>query len=153
MTTAPNITTHSSTNPTSNTSAGAPDWLGEVKFDPQGLIPVIAQDHQTGRILMVAWMNSESLSQTVATGYAVYWSRSRQKLWRKGESSGHHQRVFDIRLDCDGDVILIAVEQVGHIACHTGRESCFYRRLQDSGGKLSWESVDPIMKDPETIYK
>jgi len=141
------------TTTTTTTTAGALDWLGEVKFDDQGLIPVIAQDRQSGRILMVAWMNSESLVQTVATGYAVYWSRSRKRLWRKGESSGHHQQVFDIRLDCDSDVILITVEQVGHIACHTGRESCFYRRLQDTDGKPTWESVDPIMKDPETIYK
>jgi phosphoribosyl-AMP cyclohydrolase len=151
------MTTNTTSNavPTTTTTrtAGALDWLGEVKFDDQGLIPVIAQDRQSGRILMVAWMNSESLAQTVATGYAVYWSRSRKKLWRKGESSGHHQQVFDIRLDCDGDVILLTVEQVGHIACHTGRESCFFRRLQDTDGKLTWESVDPILKDPETIYK
>jgi len=136
-----------------STPASEVGWLADVKFDQQGLVPAIAQDHQTGRILMVAWMNPESLKQTVETGYAVYWSRSRQKLWRKGESSGHHQQVFDIRLDCDGDVVLITVEQVGHIACHTGRESCFFRRLQDSDGKLIWESVDPVMKDPETIYK
>jgi phosphoribosyl-AMP cyclohydrolase len=136
-----------------NTPASAADWLTEVKFDEQGLVPAIAQDHQTGRILMVAWMNAEALKQTVETGYAVYWSRSRQKLWRKGESSGHHQQVFEIRLDCDADVVLLAVEQVGHIACHTGRESCFFRRLQDNQGRLTWESVDPVMKDPETIYK
>jgi phosphoribosyl-AMP cyclohydrolase len=136
-----------------STPTSAVDWLSEVKFDQQGLVPAIAQDHKTGRILMVAWMNAESLKETVETGYAVYWSRSRQKLWRKGESSGHHQQVFDIRLDCDGDVVLIAVEQVGHIACHTGRESCFFRQLQDSDGKRIWESVDPVMKDPETIYK
>jgi len=155
MTTNTNTTSNTITakTTTTTTTADALDWLGEVKFDDQGLIPVIAQDRQSGRILMVAWMNSESLAQTVATGYAVYWSRSRKKLWRKGESSGHHQQVFDIRLDCDGDVILIAVEQLGHIACHTGRESCFYRRLQDTDGKLAWQSVDPIMKDPETIYK
>lgn len=131
-------------------------WIDEVRFDASGLVPAIAQDAQTGRILMVAWMNRESLQETVATGIAVYWSRSRQRLWRKGESSGHTQKVKDVRLDCDADVILLEVEQVGGIACHTGRQSCFYRQLQGDGGngqQASWVNVDPVLKDPETIYK
>ena len=131
-------------------------WVDEVKFDEAGLVPAIAQDAQTGRILMVAWMNRASLQETVASGIAVYWSRSRQKLWRKGESSGHTQKVKDIRLDCDADVILLEVEQVGDIACHTGRQSCFYRQLQtrgENGEEASWVTVDPVLKDPETIYK
>ncbi len=131
-------------------------WIDEVRFDEAGLIPAIAQDAQTGRILMVAWMNRESLQETFASGIAVYWSRSRQKLWRKGESSGHTQKVRGIRLDCDADVILLEVEQVGGIACHTGRESCFYRQLQSSdaqGEQAVWVNVDPVLKDPEMIYK
>lgn len=129
------------------------DWLGEVKFDAQGLVPAIAQDRLTGRVLMVAWMNAQSLAQTVTSGHAVYWSRSRQALWRKGESSGHTQQVFEIRLDCDADVILLTVEQVGQMACHTGRESCFYRQLIDKDGKMVWSVTDPVIKDPEQIYK
>lgn len=131
-------------------------WIDEVRFDEAGLIPAIAQDAQTGRILMVAWMNRDALMETVTTGIAVYWSRSRQRLWRKGESSGHTQKVKDVRLDCDADVILLEVEQVGGIACHTGRQSCFYRQLQVDGGngqQASWVNVDPVLKDPETIYK
>lgn len=131
-------------------------WIDEVRFDEAGLIPAIAQDAQTGRILMVAWMNRDALMETVTTGIAVYWSRSRQRLWRKGESSGHTQKVKDVRLDCDADVILLEVEQVGGIACHTGRQSCFYRQLQVDGGNVqqaSWVNVDPVLKDPETIYK
>jgi len=140
--------------PDGNTPDGnTPDWISEVRFDAQGLLPAIAQDHQTGRVLMVAWMSAESLSQTVASGQAVYWSRSRQALWRKGESSGHTQKVFDIRLDCDADVILLSVEQVDHMACHTGRESCFYRRLVDKDGKMQWTVTDPVLKDPAQIYK
>jgi len=130
-----------------------PHWLNEVKFDAQGLVPAIAQDHQTGRILMVAWMNADALIETVTTQQAVYWSRSRQALWRKGESSGHEQRVHEIRLDCDADVVLLSVEQKGQIACHTGRESCFYRRLTDKDGKMDWETTDPVLKDPKEIYK
>lgn len=126
-----------------------PAWMTEVVFDTNGLIPAIAQDHQTGTILMVAWMNAESLAETVATGRAVYWSRSRGRLWRKGEESGHHQHVHEIRLDCDGDVILLKVEQVGGIACHTGRHNCFFRRLDDN----AWSVTDPVLKDPESIYK
>lgn len=130
-----------------------PQWLNAVKFDQQGLVPAIAQDHQSGRILMVAWMNADALIETVTTQQAVYWSRSRQALWRKGESSGHEQRVHEIRLDCDADVVLLSVEQKGEIACHTGRESCFYRRLVDKDGKMDWETTDPVLKDPKEIYK
>ncbi len=123
-------------------------WLDEVKFNEQGLIPAIAQHHQTGRILMVAWMNRESLALTAEKNQAVYFSRSRQKLWHKGEESGHFQTVYEIRLDCDGDVIVLQVEQHGGIACHTGRESCFYRKLTPQG----WEIVDAQLKDPTAIY-
>lgn len=125
------------------------DYLNEVHWDSDGLVPAIAQDAQTGRILMVAWMNREALALTVAKREAVYWSRSRQKLWHKGEESGHTQRISDIRLDCDGDVVLLTIEQVGGIACHTGRESCFYRSLQDG----DWQTVDEVRKDPSLIYK
>lgn len=130
-----------------------PAWLAEVLFDDQGLIPAIAQDAETGQILMVAWMNAESLAETVQTGRAVFWSRSRKRLWRKGEESGHMQQVREIRLDCDADVILLKVEQVGGIACHTGRASCFYRRLDTVDGSAQWVTVDPVLKDPELIYK
>jgi phosphoribosyl-AMP cyclohydrolase len=135
-----------------------PAWLQEVRFDAQGLIPAISQDAQTGQILMVAWMNAESLAETVATGRAVFWSRSRSRLWRKGEESGHVQRLQELRLDCDGDVLLLKVEQLGAIACHTGRASCFYRRLDKSSDQATnpgsqWVVVDPVLKDPELIYK
>lgn len=135
-----------------------PAWLQEVRFDAQGLIPAISQDAQTGQILMVAWMNAESLAETVATGRAVFWSRSRSRLWRKGEESGHVQRLQELRLDCDGDVLLLKVEQLGAIACHTGRASCFYRRLDKSSDEATnpgsqWVIVDPVLKDPELIYK
>ncbi len=129
------------------------DWLNAVTFDDAGLIPAIAQDFQTGRILMVAWMNAEALTETAATRRAVYWSRSRGKLWRKGEESGHQQIVHEIRLDCDGDVILLTVEQKGGIACHTGRESCFFRRLEGEAGQDGWVTTDPVLKDPKLIYK
>jgi len=125
------------------------DWLDEVRFDADGLVPVVAQDVSGGRVLMVAWANREALAETAQTRRAVYWSRSRGRLWRKGEESGHAQKVAEIRLDCDGDVVLYAVEQAGGIACHTGRESCFYRRLE--GGR--WEAVDPVLQDPELIYR
>lgn len=125
------------------------DWLDEVRFDAQGLVPVIAQDAASGRVLMVAWANAEALRETAATRQAVYWSRSRSRLWRKGEESGHRQAVRELRLDCDGDVVLYAVEQAGGIACHTGRESCFYRRLDGH----DWIVVDPVLKDPELIYR
>lgn len=123
-------------------------WLDEVNFDATGLVTVIAQDASSARVLMVAWANRDALEQTAATGQAVYWSRSRARLWRKGEESGHRQKVIDLRLDCDGDVVLYAVEQVNGIACHTGRESCFFRRLEGD----QWRTVDPVLKDPELMY-
>lgn len=124
-------------------------WLDEVNWNTDGLVPVIAQEAGSGQVLMVAWMNRESLALTVAEGYAVYWSRSRQKLWRKGEESGHRQKVLELRLDCDEDVILMTVEQAGGIACHTGRHHCFFRVLRGD----RWESVEPVVKDPATIYR
>jgi phosphoribosyl-AMP cyclohydrolase len=124
------------------------DWLDEVKWDEHGLVPAIAQDAQTGKVLMVAWMNRDSLAQTVQGGEAVYWSRSRQRLRRKGEESGHTQAVLEVRLDCDGDVVLLQVAQRGGIACHTGRERCFFRALQDG----HWVETDVVLKDPATIY-
>jgi phosphoribosyl-AMP cyclohydrolase len=123
-------------------------WLNDIRWDDQGLVPAIAQDFRTGRVLMVAWMNREALELTVREGRGIYWSRSRGKLWRKGEESGHVQKLHELRLDCDGDVIILQVEQLGGIACHTGRESCFYRRF-DNG---QWVTVDAVLKDPETIY-
>jgi phosphoribosyl-AMP cyclohydrolase len=129
--------------------SSATNWLDEVRFDEQGLVTVIAQDVQSLRVLMVAWANREALTETAASGQAVYFSRSRQRLWRKGEESGNRQRVAEIRLDCDGDVVLYAVEQSGGIACHTGRESCFFRKLD---GK-AWQTVDPVLKDPELLYR
>lgn len=124
-------------------------WLAEIRWDEQGLIPAIAQDYQTGRVLMVAWMNAESLQLTVQENRAIYWSRSRKKLWRKGEESGHVQKLHEVRLDCDADVIILQVEQLGDIACHTGRHSCFYRVLKDG----QWVSVEPVLKDPHEIYQ
>ena len=129
-----------------------PAWLTAVNFNADGLIPAIAQDLQSGRILMMAWMNAESLQLTAQTQTAVYFSRSRAKLWHKGESSGHTQRVHDIRLDCDADVIVLSVTQAGGIACHTGRESCFYQRLDLSGQTPEWQTVDKVLKDPADIY-
>ena len=125
------------------------DWLDEVRWTAEGLVPVIAQEAGTGQVLMAAWMNREALELTVAEGYAVYWSRSRRKLWRKGEESGHRQKVLEIRLDCDEDVVLLIVEQIGGIACHTGRHHCFFRVLKDR----CWETVEPVLKSPEAIYK
>lgn len=136
-----------------NTTDSLPAWLADVSFDDSGLIPAIAQDARSGDILMVAWMNRESLYETAATGRAVYWSRSRKRLWRKGEESGHQQIVHELRLDCDGDVILIKVEQQGGIACHTGRASCFYRKLEGQHDAAQWQITDPVLKDPELIYK
>jgi len=138
-------------NDDSSGSAGTPgdSWLDEVRWDADGLVPAIAQEASGGRILMVAWMNREALAETVATGRAVYWSRSRRRLWRKGEESGHVQSLRELRLDCDGDVVLLKVEQHGGIACHTGRHSCFFRRLNDG----RWEVVEPVLKDPESIYR
>ena len=124
-------------------------WLNEVQWDARGLVPAIAQDSASGDILMVAWMNREALALTRAEGRAIYWSRSRNKLWRKGEESGHVQTVREIRLDCDSDVIVLKVEQQGGIACHTGRRSCFFRVLRDG----QWHSVDPVLKNPDEIYQ
>ena len=123
-------------------------WLDAVKWTDDGLVPVIAQDAGDGKILMMAWMNREALMLTAQGGKAVYWSRSRKKLWHKGEESGHQQLIREIRLDCDNDVIVLQVEQHGGIACHTGRRSCFYQRL-DNG---CWVAVEPVLKDPDTIY-
>ena len=123
-------------------------WLDALKWDEQGMIPAIAQDAGSGRVVMFAFMNRQSLQETVNSGSAVYWSRSRQRLWRKGEESGHAQRVRSIRTDCDGDVLLLSIDQEGGIACHTGRESCFFHQLH--GGL--WVAVDPVLKDPKDIY-
>jgi len=125
------------------------DWLDEIQWTEDGLVPVIAQQHDSGRVVMFAWMNREALELTEKEGFAVYWSRSRQRLWRKGEESGHRQKVIDMQLDCDADVILIKIEQQGGIACHTGRESCFYRSLVDG----QWQAIEPVLKDPKSIYK
>jgi len=124
-------------------------WLDEVPWNREGMITAVAQDAASGRILMVAWMNREALEQTVARKQAVYWSRSRNRLWHKGEESGHVQKVLEVRLDCDADAVLLKVEQTGGIACHTGRESCFFRKLEDG----RWVGTDPVLKDPKLIYK
>ena len=124
-------------------------WLDEVPWDEQGLIPVVTQEFSTGRVLTLAWMNHAALAETAKGGEAVYWSRSRKKLWRKGEESGHTQKVRELRLDCDSDAILLRVDQVGGIACHTGRESCFFRKLENG----RWVTTDPVLKDPAAIYK
>jgi phosphoribosyl-AMP cyclohydrolase len=123
-------------------------WLDEIRWTADGLVPVVAQEAGTGQVLMVAWMNREALALTAAEGYAVYWSRSRGRLWRKGEESGHRQKVLEIRIDCDEDVVLLKVEQAGGIACHTGRHHCFYRVLQDG----RWVTVEPVLKPPDSIY-
>jgi phosphoribosyl-AMP cyclohydrolase len=124
-------------------------WIDEVPFNEAGLIAAVAQDARSDRVLTVAWMNREALEQTVKTGHAVYWSRSRKKLWRKGEESGNVQKLVELRLDCDSDAVLLKVEQAGGIACHTGRESCFYRKLENG----RWVTVDPVLKDPAVLYK
>ena len=132
------------------------DWLDEVQWDAQGLVPAIAQEAGSGDVLMFAWMNREALQKTFELRRAVYFSRSRGKLWFKGEESGHVQTVHDIRLDCDADVVLLKVTQQGHapgIACHTGRHSCFFRTLDTEDGSAHWQAVDPVLKDPESIYK
>jgi phosphoribosyl-AMP cyclohydrolase len=123
-------------------------WLDELVFDDDGLIPAVAQEAGTGKLLMLAWMNREALSETARSGRAVYWSRSRKRLWRKGEESGHVQLIKDIRLDCDADVVVLEVEQVGGIACHTGHERCFFRKLENG----MWVETEPILKDPGKIY-
>ena len=128
------------------------NWLDAIRWDASGLVPVIAQEQTSGDVLMVAWMNREALQKTAELGRAVYFSRSRGKLWFKGEESGHVQTVHDIRLDCDNDVILLKITQTGHepgIACHTGRHSCFYQRLHNG----NWQATDPVLKDPQSIYK
>ncbi|HWA14300.1 MAG TPA: phosphoribosyl-AMP cyclohydrolase [Burkholderiales bacterium] len=124
-------------------------WLEEVRWDADGLVPAIAQASGDGRVLMVAWMSREALAETVASGRAVYWSRSRNRLWRKGEESGHFQRVKEVRLDCDGDVLVLEVVQEGGIACHTGHQRCFFRKL-DAG---EWKETEPVLKDPSQIYR
>ncbi|GAA0771101.1 phosphoribosyl-AMP cyclohydrolase [Ideonella azotifigens] len=133
-------------------STASSAWLDRVRWDRDGLVPVIAQEQGSGDVLMFAWMNREALARTVELGQAVYFSRSRQKLWHKGEESGHFQTVHEIRLDCDQDVVLLKITQHGHepgIACHTGRHSCFYERLEDG----EWRAVEPVLKDPGTIYR
>lgn len=125
------------------------NWLDEIKWDKDGLIPAIAQESGSGKMLMMAWMNREALELTVQENRAIYWSRSRNKLWRKGEESGHVQNLKSIRLDCDNDVILMEVEQLGGIACHTGRHNCFFKELKDG----QWLEVEAVIKDPDTIYK
>ena len=125
------------------------DWLNEVSWNNEGLVPVIAQEAGSGKILMFAWMNREALDQTAKSGEAVYWSRSRKKLWHKGEESGHTQKVLEIRLDCDNDTILLKIAQTGGIACHTGRRSCFFRKYADG----QWQDVEPVLKSPDEIYR
>jgi phosphoribosyl-AMP cyclohydrolase len=131
----------------------AAPWLDELAWDEHGLLPAVAQDAATGRVLMVAWMDRAALAETAASGEAVYYSRSRGRRWKKGEESGHVQRVRELRLDCDADVIVLQIEQAGGIACHTGRESCFYRRLEGAPGAERWVVVDPVLKDPKEIYR
>lgn len=130
----------------------APDtepWLEQVRWNSDGLVTAIAQDFSSGRVLMLAWMNREALRETLRRGEAVYWSRSRGKLWHKGEESGHVQKVRELRMDCDADALLLSVEQAGGIACHTGRERCFFQRLEDG----RWVSTDPVLKDPKAMYR
>ncbi|HZW14478.1 MAG TPA: phosphoribosyl-AMP cyclohydrolase [Noviherbaspirillum sp.] len=128
-------------------------WLNKVKWDENGLVPVIAQEVGSNDVLMFAWMNREALAKTVELGEAVYWSRSRKKLWHKGEESGHIQKVHEIRLDCDEDVVLLKVAQADGIACHTGRHSCFFQKLEGEAESAEWHAVDPVLKDPGSIYK
>ncbi len=125
------------------------NWLDDIKWTDDGLVPVIAQEASSGKVLMFAWMNREAIELTAKEGRAVYWSRSRNKLWHKGEESGHVQQVQEIRLDCDNDVVLLSVEQLGDIACHTGRHSCFFKKLEAD----HWQEVEPVLKDPNEIYK
>lgn len=127
-------------------------WLNKIKWDDHGLVPVIAQEYGSNKVLMFAWMNREALQKTVETRQAHYWSRSRKKLWRKGEESGHVQQVQEVRLDCDEDVVLLTVEQLGGIACHTGRHHCFFQKLDGADENAHWATVDPILKDPKNIY-
>lgn len=132
--------------------ASTTDWLDRIQWDKDGLVPAIAQEAVSGDVLMLAWMNRDALAATAESGQAVYYSRSRGRLWHKGEASGHHQQVHEIRLDCDNDVVLLKVTQHGHaptIACHTGRHSCFFQRLSDG----QWQAVEPVLKDPGAIYR
>ena len=138
--------------PTTNNAASNAKWLKKVRWDENGLVPVIAQEALTGDILMFAWMNRDALARTVELGEAVYWSRSRKKLWHKGEESGHTQKVLEMRLDCDEDVILLRIEQAGGIACHTGRHSCFFQKFDGDAESGDWQAAEPVLKDPETIY-
>lgn len=124
------------------------EWLNEISFDTDGLIPAIAQDHVSGRVLMFAWMNRDAIMKTVESGQVTYWSRSRQAFWRKGESSGNTQQLVSLQLDCDGDVLILKVEQTGGVACHTGRNSCFFRTLTEEG----WQETEPVLKDPKEMY-
>lgn len=128
-------------------------WLNKVRWDEYGLVPVIAQEASSNEVLMFAWMNRDALTKTVELGEAVYWSRSRKKLWHKGEESGHIQKVLEIRLDCDEDVILLKIEQIDGIACHTGRHSCFFQKFEGDANAGEWLAVEPVLKDPESIYK
>lgn len=130
-----------------------PDWLKQIKWDEKGLLPVIAQDAATGVVLMFAWMNREALLKTMQTGEAVYWSRSRNRLWHKGEESGHTQKIVEMRIDCDADVLLLRVQQTGGIACHTGRQSCFFRQFRGDSAAGEWLAVEPVLKDPKDIYQ
>ena len=137
------------TTPTTNAGGLAKaKWLKKIQWDENGLVPVIAQEAGSNDVLMFAWMNREALAKTVELGEAVYWSRSRKKLWHKGEESGHTQKVLEMRLDCDEDVILLKIEQAGGIACHTGRHSCFFQKFDGE----DWQAVEPVLQDPETIY-
>lgn len=133
--------------------SGSAKWLNKVKWDEHGLVPVIAQEVVTNHVLMFAWMNREALEKTITSGEAIYWSRSRKKLWHKGEESGHTQKVHEVRLDCDEDVVLLKVEQVGAIACHTGRHSCFFQKFEGDVKEGDWLTVEPVLKDPKTFYK
>jgi phosphoribosyl-AMP cyclohydrolase len=135
-----------------SSAANNAKWLKKVRWDEQGLVPVIAQEAATGDVLMFAWMNRDALARTVELGEAVYWSRSRKKLWHKGEESGHVQKVLEIRLDCDEDVVLLKIEQAGSIACHTGRRSCFFQKFEGDAQGGDWHVQDPVLKDPDTIY-
>jgi phosphoribosyl-AMP cyclohydrolase len=137
-------------NPVTTTANYA--WLKKVRWDENGLVPVIAQEAQSGDVLMFAWMNRDALAKTVELGEAVYWSRSRKKLWHKGEESGHIQKVLEIRLDCDEDVVLLKIEQTGGIACHTGRHSCFFQKFDGDALGGDWQAAEPVLMDPDTIY-
>jgi phosphoribosyl-AMP cyclohydrolase len=138
--------------PNGTSSAANAKWLKKVQWDELGLVPVIAQEAVSGDVLMFAWMNRDALAKTVELGEAVYWSRSRKKLWHKGEESGHVQKVLEIRLDCDEDVVLLKIEQAGGIACHTGRHSCFFQKFDGDAKTGDWLVTEPVLQDPETIY-